>query len=838
MPLDRPEFVIYMMIKFNTNQKGKSVPESGAYIDIAVALPVYNTYTYGIPETLLPFAEEGRRVLIPFGQRKVTGYILGSAEKIEGVKTKLILDILDDKSLFPKSMISFFKWIAEYYKYPVGEVIKKALPGGINLYDYAELSITQSGKKQLGKNALPPAEKKILKLLESAAVPQKTLKRKFQNETNSALIHRMVEKGVIQKKLRLKGKRIGPREEKFLSIVNSDIPKDRFYEKRKIIIDLVKKNPNGISLKELKAKAEGAEGYTEYLIKSGFLSGDLRKVYRDPLGEPVPPDTPPQLTREQEKTVSTILRSIGKGFTTYLLSGVTGSGKTEVYMRIAEAAVKKGYSALILVPEIALISQTERRFRARFGECIAVLHSGLSAGERYDQWLRILEKKAKIVIGARSAVFAPVTDIGVIIVDEEHDGSYKQESSLRYHARDIAIVRAKQQNAIALLGSATPSIQSAYNSDLKKFGRLYLTKRINDRPLPEVTIVDLCRYRDERGLRKFITPELIKEVKKNLERGEQVLLFLNRRGFANFPVCASCGEPMLCKNCDISLTLHKGINAYKCHFCGYTRASISPCEKCGSPAIKLLGIGTEKVAAAMENLFPDARITRMDRDTTTKKGAMVNILKNLRNNKIDILIGTQMVAKGHDFPNITLVGIICADLSLNFPDFRASELTFQILAQVAGRAGRGNIKGRVILQTYNPDHFSIAAAQDQDYERFYSQEIVFRKALNYPPFSRIVQLKISGKDKRKTKTHAILAGERCKTICQQERRFQKDIEILGPVEAPFSKIAGYFRWHILLKGTNTGTLHSFVSRLMFEDNNIIQNRNVRVAVDVDPIFML
>ncbi|MFO7557571.1 MAG: primosomal protein N' [Desulfobacterales bacterium] len=818
--------------------KGKSVPEAVVYKDIAVALPVYNTYTYGIPANLLPFAEEGRRVLIPFGHRKVTGYILGSAEKMEKGTTKLILDVLDDKFLFPKSMIPFFRWIAEYYKYPVGEVIKKALPGGINLYDYAELSITPSGKKQLSGNTLPPAEKKVLKLLESGAVLQKTLQRKFQKETISSLIQRMVEKGVIEKKLLLKGKSIGPREEKFLSFVNADIPKDRFYEKRKQIIDLVKKYPEGISLKELKANTEGAEGYTEYLVKNSFLSEDLRNVFRDPLGEPVPPDTPPQLTQEQEKAVSAILRSMGKGFTTYLLSGVTGSGKTEVYMRIAESAVKKGYSALVLVPEIALISQTERRFRARFGECIAVLHSGLSAGERYDQWLKILEKKVKIVIGARSAVFAPVTELGVIIVDEEHDSSYKQESSLRYHARDIAIVRAKQQNAIALLGSATPSIQSAFNADLKKFDRLYLTKRINDRPLPEVTVVDLCRYRDERGLRRFITPELIQEVKKNLERGEQVLLFLNRRGFANFPVCASCGEPMLCKNCDISLTLHKGINAYKCHFCGYTRASVSACGKCGSPAIKLLGIGTEKVAAAMENLFPDARITRMDRDTTVKKGSMVTILKELRKNKIDILIGTQMVAKGHDFPNITLVGIICADLSLNFPDFRASELTFQILAQVAGRAGRGNIKGRVILQTYNPNHFSITAAQDQDYERFYSQEIVFRKALNYPPFSRIVQLKISGRDKRMTKTHALFAGERCKTICRQERRFQKDIEILGPVEAPFSKIAGYFRWHILLKGTNTGTLHSFVSHLMFEHLDIIQNRNVRVVVDVDPIFML
>jgi len=814
------------------------VSEIKAYKDIAVALPVYKTYTYGIPEALLPFAEEGRRVLIPFGKRKVTGYILGPAEKMDRIEAKPIIDILDEKSLFPNSMIPFFKWIAEYYKHPVGEVIKNALPGGINLYDYAEFSITKTGRKQLRGNALSSAEINILKLLEQGDIQQKNLKRKFPKEINSALLHAMMEQGVIQKKIRFKGKKIEQREEKFLSIIRFDIPKDRFYEKRKMILDLVEKNQNNLSLNELRIKAKGTEGYVNHLIKNGFLAVNPRKVYRDPFGEPVPPDTPPELTSEQKKAVSDIMRSMGKGFKTYLLSGVTGSGKTEVYMRIAESAVEKGYSAIILVPEIALISQTERRFRARFGECIALLHSRLSEGERVDQWLKILEKKAKIVIGARSAVFAPVTDIGVIIVDEEHDGSYKQDSSLRYHARDIAVVRAKQQNAIALLGSATPSIQSAYNSDLKKFNRLYLTKRINDRPLPEVTIVDLRRYRDEKGLKKFVTPQLIQEIQENLNRGEQVLLFLNRRGFANFPVCASCGEPMLCKNCDISLTLHKGINAYKCHFCGYTCASVSRCEKCGSPGIKLLGIGTEKVAAAMENLFPAAKISRMDRDTTAKKGSIFNILKDLKKNKTNILIGTQMVAKGHDFPNITLVGIICADLSLHFPDYRASELTFQILAQVAGRAGRGNSRGRVILQTYNPDHFSIAAARDQDYEKFYNQEIIFRKALNYPPFSRIVQLKIAGRDKIKTETHAIRVGECCKTICRKEPRFRKDIEILGPVEAPFSKIAGYFRWHILLKGINTSTLHSLVSCLMFEHHNIIQNRNIRVSVDVDPIFML
>lgn len=812
--------------------------EVKTYIDVAVALPFYHTYTYQLPEALRPFMAIGLRVLVPFGQRKVTGYILGPADKTEKFQIKKILDILDDKPLFPESMISFFRWIADYYMHPIGEVIKAALPGGLNLYEWTELSLTDPGRIRLKQEEIPPLEKEILSLLDSGAFLQKNLKTKLKKEINYSLIRKMVDSGVIHKKPVLKGKHSGSREEPYLTVISSSVPQDRYAEKRKIILNFIKSHENNVSQKELKAKIPGAVSSIAYLVKAGFLLKNMRKVYRDPLGDPIPPDIPPDLSAEQQNAVSSVIKAMGNGFSTYLLSGVTGSGKTEVYMRIAKSALEKGFSTLILVPEIALISQTERRFRARFGECIAVLHSGLTPGERFDQWERILNQKVKIVIGARSAIFAPVSRVGVIIVDEEHDGSYKQESSFRYNARDLAVVRAKQQDAIALLGSATPSIQSYYNADLKKFNRLRLTKRVKDRPLPNVRIVDLCQYRDERGIRKFITPELIQEIRQNLLRGEQVLLFLNRRGYANYPVCASCGEPMVCKNCDISLTLHKKINAYKCHFCGYSKASTSICEKCGSSSIKLLGVGTEKIAKAMEDLFPKARISRMDRDTTSKKGSLLKILKDLKQNKIDILVGTQMVAKGHDFPNITLVGIICADLSLNFPDFRSSELTFQILAQVAGRAGRGSVPGRVILQTYSPDHFSITTAQRQDYSKFYNQEIIFRRALGYPPFSRIIQLKISGKDQKTTKTHATLTGERCKQLLTNDPLLHSNVELLGPVEAPLSKIAGYYRWQILLKGVKINLLHSLVHKLLFEDQKIMNNRTVTVAIDVDPVYMM
>jgi primosomal protein N' (replication factor Y) len=507
-------------------------------------------------------------------------------------------------------------------------------------------------------------------------------------------------------------------------------------------------------------------------------------------------------------------------------------------MQVAAETLKKGKCVLVLVPEIALITQMERRFRARFGERIAVLHSGLSAGERYDQWSRILQHDAEITIGARSAIFAPFSNIGLIIVDEEHDTSYKQETNLRYNARDLAVVRAKLNNCLSLLGSATPSLQSYYNASTNKFIEVRLAQRIKRRPMPEIKIVDLRESRGYRGVRRFISPELHQAVKDTLERKEQVLLFLNRRGFANYALCSSCGNPLRCKHCDISLTFHRKANAFKCHYCGFSRSAVSSCDTCGSSEIKKLGLGTEKIETVINELFPDVRVARMDRDTTKRKGSIVKLLKGLRDQTIDILVGTQMIAKGHDFPSITMVGIICADLSLSFPDFRAGERTFQLLAQVAGRAGRGTSPGRVILQTYNPGHFSIKAAKDQDFHSFYNQEMSFRKALNYPPFSRMIQLKISGKDKLKTKDQATHLGDLCQRLKTANQPLYSSVEIMGPIEASLAKIARRYRWQILLKGLRVKALHKFMGQLLSENPTLFNNYQVRVVIDVDPITIM
>ena len=449
-----------------------------------------------------------------------------------------------------------------------------------------------------------------------------------------------------------------------------------------------------------------------------------------------------------------------------------------------------------------------------------------------------MQGEAAIVIGARSAIFAPFEDIGIVIVDEEHDTSYKQEGQLRYNARDLAVVRAKQIGCLALLGSATPSIQSYYNTVTGKFTELTLTKRVEQRSLPKISIVDLRESRDTRGIGRYISAQLQHAMAEALGNDEQVLLFLNRRGYSSFPVCGACGQPMRCRHCDISLTLHQRSNAYRCHYCGFSRSAVSKCEICGSDKIKLLGLGTEKLEGMVAKLFPDARLARMDRDTTTRKGSVLKLLKGLRDKTTDVLVGTQMVAKGHDFPNITLVGIICADLSLSFPDFRAGERTFQLLAQVAGRAGRGDRPGRVILQTYNPDHFSIEAARQQDFLSFYHQEIGFRNALKYPPFARVIQLKISGKDSRETRKHADILGDRCRSLKMNDSAAYQSVDIMGPIEASLTRIAQRYRRQILLKGSDTKMLHHFINQLMSAHPVLFNNRQVKVAVDVDPFFMM
>lgn len=500
-------------------------------------------------------------------------------------------------------------------------------------------------------------------------------------------------------------------------------------------------------------------------------------------------------------------------------------------------ATDRGQSAIVLVPEIALISQTERRFRARFGEQIAVIHSMLSQGERLDQWHRIATGKVSIAIGARSAIFAPFDNIGIIIVDEEHDGSYKQENGLRYNARDLAVVRARMCACPVLLGSATPSVQTSHNVHIGRFHQLDLHHRVNDRPLPQITLVDLKKYADAPPMDRIITPELAKAIRTCLETGNQALIFLNRRGFASFPACSACHQPLQCRHCDVTMTLHLGAHLYKCHLCGFCLPESAACPACGKKAVKNFGFGTEKIETLLKTMFPDARLARMDQDSTTKKGSALALLKSIRNRTVDLIVGTQMLAKGHDFPAITLVGVICADLSMNLPDFRAGERTFQLLAQVAGRAGRGDTPGTVIMQTYNPDHFTIDAARNQDHTAFFNREIPFRKALKYPPFTRIILVKLSGLKKEKVEKAAMdVAG-----ILAQFKDTAPDtaafVDILGPIEAPIPRISSRFRWQILIKSPSFQQIRAMVQALL-DHPDLKRNRTISLSIDVDPYSLM
>ena len=807
------------------------------YMEVAVALPVYHTFTYSAPDSMLLSVAVGKRVLVPFGRRSVTGYIFDRDSHPADKIIKPILDVLDDQALFPSSMVPFFRWIADYYKYPVGEVVKNALPGGLNVYEYALFSLTDRGREV--RTEVPPTSiaRKILDHLNTKPCRLKELHQKAGQIIPAALLHSCEQNGWITKSWKLKTAETKASFERVVRPADQEPAAGNMSEARQKILALLAAEGE-VPVKKLKESVPSAAGLIKKLEQAGYLVIDHKRVFRDPLGESIEADRAPVLNREQDRAVSHICNDLNQGYRPFLLNGVTGSGKTEVYMRVAEEVLKQGRGVLVLVPEIALITQMERRFRARFGECVCVLHSALSPGERYDQWSRILQGKAVIGIGARSAIFAPFDAPGLIIVDEEHDSSYKQEGMLRYNARDLAVVRAKQNGCTVLLGSATPSIQSYYNVGTGKFTELTLGKRVEQRPLPEISIIDLRQLRHARGIHRYIAPELHLAIKETLQRGEQVLLFLNRRGYASFPVCGACGQPMRCKYCDISLTLHQRTHAYRCHYCGYSRAATSTCEACGSSHIKKLGLGTEKLEDMLKSHFKEARIARMDRDTTTRKGAILKLLRGLKHNTIDILIGTQMVAKGHDFPSITLVGIICADLSLSFPDFRAGERTFQLLAQVAGRAGRGDRPGRVILQTYNPEHFCIAAARKQDFKSFYRQEINFRRTLNYPPFARMIQLKISGKNPQYTADHARLIGDLCRTLKQNKSELYQSVEIMGPIEASLTRIAGRYRWQILLKGSSARPLHQFVNELMADGAAGFTGRRVLVAVDVDPVFLM
>ena len=747
------------------------------------------TFDYIVPDELLEKVYIGARVYVPFGRKKELedGYIISLKEtsdfEIEKLKS---ISKIEEKEYLDESKIQLSKWMAERYFSNVSDSIKLFMP------------------------------------------PGKTNK-KIENQINDKMQNFIM----LNKEI-----------EDIEDDLESGIIKS---EKQKRVLEFLIENGDNILSTDLENFADVDMSVLRTLEKKEYITIDKYEVRRNPFEnkDEIKRDTKLELNEDQEKAFSEIQESIDDGlFNEYLLYGITGSGKTEIYLQAIEETLNLNKNIIMLVPEISLTPQTVNRFIARFGkEEIAILHSKLSIGERYDEWKKIKEGNARIVIGARSAIFAPIKNLGLIIIDEEHDDSYKSETSPRYDAREIAEYLAKENDSTLILGSATPDLKTYYRALKNEIGLLELPSRANDASLPEVKIVDL-REELAAGNRSMISNILKEKIEENIKNKKQTILFLNRRGFSTFVMCRDCGYVCKCKNCDITLTYHKNDNKLKCHYCGHEENIKTTCPECGSKNIRYFGTGTQKLEEEINKLFPNASTIRMDIDTVTKKNSHEDIINKFKNDNIDILIGTQMVVKGHHFENVTLVGIIAADLTLNIDDYRAEEKTFQTITQVAGRAGRGKDKGTVIIQTYNPEAYSIEIAKEQDYKKFYNMEVEIRKSLKYPPFCDIMLIQISGKNSLDVKRISNLFFNKIKNrINYQNENGREKVPIIcyKPVPSPLEKIKNKYRWRIIVKCLYDEKVVSFIKEIYDEllDNELKKDKfDTRLYIDINPRNML
>lgn len=746
------------------------------YAEVVVDVPSESAkglFHYGIPAELEGEIKVGSAVLVPFGRRELTGYVVGFTETPDVARVKDIRALRGD-TVLSEQMMALSAWISEYYSCSLGEAIAQMFPASV-----------RRGRAKVKTES-------IVEL----AIPR---------EKAEAMID------VMEKK--------APRQAQALKI-------------------LLEKGPK-MPRRRLTNAPGSTSGAVRALIQKGILNETQKEVLRSPIKAISNTRKPmPVLTREQDKAVTAIVSSLDNvSPAPFLLHGVTASGKTEVYMRVIEAVLARGKSAIVLVPEISLTPQMTEGFSERFGQDVAVLHSRLSPGERYDEWRRVERGDARIVVGARSAIFAPVENLGLIVVDEEHENSYKQEESPRYHARDVACERARISKAVCVLGSATPSVESYYKALHGEYRLLELPHRVGMWEMPTVEVVDM-REELAKGNRSMFSQALSEAISDRLTRGEQIILFLNRRGYSTFVLCRECGYSMRCPECDVALTYHAAESNIRCHYCDYEEPVPSVCPNCGGRYIRYFGAGTQKIEGEVKRAFSHARTCRMDTDTTRRKGAHEEIVSKFKRGDYDILVGTQMVAKGLDFPNVTLVGVVSADTCLNLPDYKAGERTFQLLTQVAGRAGRSKKSGHVIVQTYSPEHYAIELGKTYDYRGFYDEEIACRSEGLYPPFSRLVLIVVSGKGLSAVERYAISLVRALRAQIKSEKQL-KGIRILGPAPCALARVKGMHRWQILLKIDPRIKPHD-QDKLI---KGILEacpspSYDIMVQVDVDPESML
>jgi len=796
------------------------------YATVALNIPAHKVFSYEIPDKLADAAAVGKRVFVSFGNRKRTGFIVALSSSCDLKDVKTVSEILDDEPFFDTDDLKFYEWIAGYFIYPLGKTLAELIPAGPEKKDYQwVLPVAPPA------DAAPtPAQKKLLAIVydHPQGLSIGDLVKKSDLKNAAALVRSLQLAGLIRI-VRKDKKPMGIRTQKIIGIAGTANPVKLTVRQQAVVHYLQKEGPG--ELRAVMAATGTSAAIIKKLLETGILEiNDTEVIRKASLSSAINHDSRDIiLSGEQKGALGEIRRSISAGiFRPILLHGVTGSGKTEVYLSAIEHALKENGAAIYLVPEIALTPQLIARISGRFdADRIAVIHSGIAEGIRYDQWREIRRGRIDLVIGARSALFAPLPNLKLIIVDEEHDSSYKQDDRLCYHARDLAVVKAQLCGAVALLGSATPGIRTYYNAGTQKYALLELTERINKKPLPRIDIVDMKAQKEMHGKTPILSDALLAALTETLAHQEQSLLFLNRRGFDTFLVCGDCGYNFTCPNCAVALKSHLAENLVKCHYCDYSLKAMPLCPKCRGSRILNYGTGTQKLEKELETLFPEARICRMDSDTTARKGSQEKILQALQQKEIDILVGTQMITKGHDFPSITLVGVVAADTALNMPDFRAAEKTFQMLTQVAGRGGRGDRAGRVIIQTFNPEHYVLKHTKGHDYKSFYEEEIEFRKALKYPPFSRIINLRLSSAKANVLGRTAQELGRDAVALCS---RNGNGLEVIGPAESPLSKIRGEYRMQMLIKGKDSKLMHAVAVELADKH----ATSTVKIVIDVDP----
>jgi len=827
---------------FNEKPSG----DAKALAEVVFNLPLQEPFTYIIPPQFQGNVRVGMRVLVPFGRRCITGYVVNLADKWDKpIALKTIADLPDTEPIVNAEMLSLTQWLGEYYQSSWGEAIRAALPAGLDDESREEFAISEIGTEALTSGSLSKSAVHILSFISKQ--PKATLKqcqRALGKSFSAYALARLKQEGFLQTSHQTRKSKVGYQFVKSVRLA-SRLPGEKEIDrllkrspKQKLVFDLLQQKE--INLSELETLIPGGQSALRGLKEKKLVEVFTEKKEREAF---VPEGTMNQafgpsltFTSGQEAIFKELTSAIEVGrFQSFLLHGVTGSGKTEVYIRCIQRVLEKGKTAIMMVPEISLTPQTVARFRQRFGDRVAILHSGLSQTERYLEWKKIRDGKVSIAVGARSAVFAPFKNLGMIVIDEEHDSSYKQDSNPRYHARDTAVMRAQSLNAVVLMGSATPSLESIQNTRLGKYNYLSLENRIGNRMLPIVSLVDMRRERKEFKNFALLSGILRSAVRDRLSRKEQVFLFLNRRGTARFVFCPDCGYVLECAHCSVTLTFHGKEDRLLCHYCNFTARMPGHCVECHGAVIRFSGYGTQKLEEEVRKLFPDAQITRLDRDTTRGRDSFAAMHRNMNAGKIDILIGTQMITKGHDFPNVTLVGVVHADLSLNIPDFRSCERAFQLLTQVAGRAGRGEVPGKVIIQTNNPDHYMFEFVREHDVNAFHEKELKLRGQLNYPPFTRLIAVEIVSANESLGKRTAEKLG---RALAQQAIR-QKGVEILGPSKAALYQIQNKFRWHLILRGQNMQTLQGILadSRELNELKSASSGK-FKLSIDVDPFNLL